>query len=175
MQASLERLRQRRELGDEGGFTLIELLIVIVILGILAAIVVFAVQNLTSQSATAACGSDYKTVETAAETFKAQVGHYPQVGDNAVSGPGSTTPVTLAASDPGTTTAADDGVYALFATQTGVDGSTVGPWLKDVPSNGNLYAIALSVGTSTSTGGGVVTVYSLKSGTPTAVASCSAL
>src|SRR5262245_21559667 len=77
MQATLERLRQRREeRGDEGGFTLIELLIVIVILGILAAIVVFAVQNLTSQSAKASCGSDYKTVETAMETYKAQVGHY---------------------------------------------------------------------------------------------------
>ena len=55
MQASLERLRQRREEGREGGFTLIELLIVIVILSILAAIVVFAVQNLTSQSAIASC------------------------------------------------------------------------------------------------------------------------
>ena len=49
MQDTLERLRSRRaELGDQGGFTLIELLIVIVILGILAAIVVFAVLGKTT-------------------------------------------------------------------------------------------------------------------------------
>lgn len=77
MNASLERLRARREERGEGGFTLIELLIVIVILGILAAIVVFAVQNLTKQSANSACQSDYKTTETAAEAYKAQVGSYP--------------------------------------------------------------------------------------------------
>ena len=87
MQASLERLRRRREEeGDEGGFTLIELLIVIVILGILAAIVVFAVQNLTGSSTKASCGSDYKTVETAVEAYKAQLGDYP--GDPAIRTPG---------------------------------------------------------------------------------------
>jgi type II secretion system protein G len=78
MQATLDRLQRRRqERGDEGGFTLIELLIVIVILAILAAIVVFAVQNLTGKSTTSACKADYKTLETALEAYKAEVGSYP--------------------------------------------------------------------------------------------------
>ncbi len=47
---------------DDTGFTLIELLIVIVVLGILAAIVVFALNGVTGQSAAAACQSDAKTV-----------------------------------------------------------------------------------------------------------------
>jgi general secretion pathway protein G len=138
MQASLERLRRRHEEG-EGGFTLIELLIVIVILAILAAIVVFAVQNLSSQSATAACQSDYKTVETASEMYKAQVGVYP----------GGTVPTGLTATPLAATasmTAADEtagGDLALMGTVT--EGSTtLGPWLKDYPLNGTHYQIQVS-------------------------------
>ena len=52
--------------GHESGFTLIELLIVIVVLGILAAIVVFSLTGVTGQSKPAACTSDAKTVEIAA-------------------------------------------------------------------------------------------------------------
>jgi type II secretion system protein G len=70
----LERLQQKK--GEEG-FTLIELLIVIVILAILAAIVVFAVGTTTTNAKVAACNSDAKSVETAAEAYKAQNGSYP--------------------------------------------------------------------------------------------------
>ena len=75
----LERLRKN---GDgEGGFTLIELLIVITILGVLAAIVVFAVGSATSDSKKSACGSDRKAVEVALEAYKARNGVYPTGAD----------------------------------------------------------------------------------------------
>jgi general secretion pathway protein G len=54
----------------ELGFTLIELLIVIVVLGILAATVIFALTGVTSQSAQAACKSDGKSYEIAAAAYQ---------------------------------------------------------------------------------------------------------
>lgn len=61
----------------ERGFTLVELLIVVVILGILAGIVVFAVGNLTDNASTNGCDTEATTVETAAEAYKADTGAYP--------------------------------------------------------------------------------------------------
>lgn len=72
-----DRLRTRLDAGRQDGFTLIELLIVIVILGILAGIVVFAVGSARSDSVTSSCKADIKTVNTAAEAGKAKTGTYP--------------------------------------------------------------------------------------------------
>jgi general secretion pathway protein G len=66
-----------RRLHDEAGFTLIELLIVIVILGILAAIVVFAVGSARDDSTAAACKADRRTFEHAIGAFDVQNGAVP--------------------------------------------------------------------------------------------------
>ena len=47
---------------QDKGFTLVELLIVIVILGILATVTVFAVRGITDQGQTSACAADQKTM-----------------------------------------------------------------------------------------------------------------
>ena len=72
----LKQLRSKDQNIIERGFTLVELLIVIVILGILAGIVVFAVGNLTSSAKSNSCATEKSTIITADEAYKAQNGSY---------------------------------------------------------------------------------------------------
>jgi prepilin-type N-terminal cleavage/methylation domain-containing protein len=68
----LKKMQDRVAARDDAGFTLIELLIVIVILGILAAVVVFSVSGITDKGTASACKSDVSTINTAAESYFAQ-------------------------------------------------------------------------------------------------------
>ncbi|GAA0925345.1 hypothetical protein GCM10009554_04770 [Kribbella koreensis] len=70
-----------RSSARERGFTLIELLIVIVILGVLSGIVVFAVSGIQDRGNAAACRTDKKTTLVAVEAFYAKNGTYPAAGD----------------------------------------------------------------------------------------------
>jgi prepilin-type N-terminal cleavage/methylation domain-containing protein len=97
----------------ERGFTLVELLIVIVILGILAGIVVFAVGNLTTNAKTTGCAAEKNTINQALEAYKAHTGVYP------------------------TAAAAGGGAHKAMDLLTGNATTTpaVGTLLKKVPSN----------------------------------------
>ena len=78
MISTYRRLKRRREAGEiDDGFTLIELLIVIVVLGILAAVVVFSLGGITSKSAVAACQADGTTLSTASAAYNALNGVNP--------------------------------------------------------------------------------------------------
>jgi len=72
----------RRRHGQKG-FTLIELLVVIVILGILSAVVVFAVRGTGDKGKQNAVATDARIVRTALETYCAKNGHYPADPDGA--------------------------------------------------------------------------------------------
>jgi prepilin-type N-terminal cleavage/methylation domain-containing protein len=67
---------------QDKGFTLVELLIVIVILGILATVTVFAVRGITDRGQENACNVEARTIETAAESFYAEnPGQIPTMAD----------------------------------------------------------------------------------------------
>jgi general secretion pathway protein G len=59
------------------GFTLVELLVVIVILGILAAVVVFAVGGTETDAKVKACLTERSTVEAAIEAYRSSTGNDP--------------------------------------------------------------------------------------------------
>ncbi|MEM1335183.1 MAG: type II secretion system protein [Actinomycetota bacterium] len=65
---------------DEG-FTLVELLIVIVILGILSTVTVFAVRGITDQGQASACATDFRAIQTAQSAHYGLEGSYASEAD----------------------------------------------------------------------------------------------
>ena len=73
-------INHRKNKFAHGGFTIVELLIVIVVIGILAAITVVAYNGVQSKASSTKLDSSVKTYVTGIELYKAQNGTYPNTG-----------------------------------------------------------------------------------------------
>lgn len=68
------------------GFSLVEILIVVVILGILATVSVFAVKGVTDRGETSVIEADQDVIETAEESYRALHGRYATEAELVIAG-----------------------------------------------------------------------------------------
>jgi len=107
------------------GFTLVEILIVVIILGILAAIVIPQFSSASDDARQSSLVSDLQTLRSQLELYKVQhLDHYPDVKS----------------ADSGATWTADTGNFAARLTGTTdcygqTSGSDFGPYLQKIPTN----------------------------------------
>ena len=141
-------MRTDRATGDQG-FTLAELLVVIVILGLLSTVTVFAVRGITDQGEESACTSELQNLVRAQESHRVLQGSYATEPDLVANG------ITVEESSLYDITVAADETYTISPAPVGSDctasvtggGATGGPATTTAPATApdrSTYAVSLA-------------------------------
>lgn len=101
----------------QNAFTLVEILIVVIILGILAAIVIPQFTSASDDAQKSRLETDLQALRTQVQLFKAEIGRYPGCKKD------------------GTADAALDFVTEITGNVNNPEGVAKGPWLQEMPKN----------------------------------------
>jgi prepilin-type N-terminal cleavage/methylation domain-containing protein len=138
--ANIKSLRQER------GFTIVELLIVVVVIGILAAISVVSYTGITQQANTAKALSNASSVKRVAEVYFAKNGTYPATkADFSANGLEATLPTGItffSTASPATLTANNGKDNVIYETNTGATAAQVSYF--DFTGAGSVEVIQIS-------------------------------
>lgn len=142
----------------EQGFTIVELLIVIVVIGILAAITIVAYTGITNQARDSKAVTAADSMRTVAEAFNSQYGRYPATLLEFTDGEPASDPGTPITKRPTTITALSAAITAggyatALAAATGV-----------TATNGETTIAVYHTGADASPTGGVVIFWDYKTG-----------
>lgn len=74
-------MAEKRILNGERGFTLIELIVVVVIIGMLAAVSIPQVSKWANKSRESSCKADLKSMKSVIEAYYTENGEYPDSGE----------------------------------------------------------------------------------------------